>query len=82
MRCTLPAFSRSISDASADGLASMGRANPAGLSVGYEGARWTKWVACDDMGQVVALEDRGDQLASAVHARSVEHRFQVILHGV
>jgi hypothetical protein len=34
------------------------------------------------MGQVVALEDRGDQLASAVHARSVEHRFQVILHGV
>src|SRR3984957_15664885 len=47
-----------------------------------EGAGWIDGVACNGVRQVVALEDRGDELAAAVHARPVEHRLQVILHGV
>lgn len=38
--------------------------------------------AGDHAGQVVAPKDRGNELAAAVYAGSVEHGFQVILHGV
>src|SRR5713226_9030204 len=51
-------------------------------SAGGEGALPVERVTGHGVGQVVTLKDRGDQLAAAVHAGPVEHRFQVILHGV
>jgi hypothetical protein len=44
------------------------RRNRRGGLAGPKGAGWAERVAGDGVWQVVALEDRGDELAAAVHA--------------